>query len=357
MAAILCQPVGNCCDFICSCRACKSLSCSNPLSAYVGITFLTQVPIVVVAAMEITNATTCKGSQWLAGMLAVSLAHVATSVYLSLRVANSTDEALRHKHSAWERISYLLCHDAWIAAYILVFLFYVAWLCVGSIWAVTGAFHFNSGTNDTCGPNVYDSNGVALGLGWFYLFAGPTVLSCNICCACCCNKHDYAADDEAFAALEAEKEANAAAKENNNNSNSNNNNNNNNYNADIETPHDPAELHVELKTTKPPITYSAEGIPVEDEYTSSSAAATAKISNVKVAHADAVVESNVLPPPMMPPQFQKHDNDVTTGSAPVQAKPPAKKNETQSGGFAAGWFGSKKKKDDDQLPDTEATIY
>ena len=348
MAAILCQPIGNCCDFICSCRACKSLSCSNPLSAYVGITFLTQVPIVVVAAMEITDVSTCKGSQWLAGMLAVSLAHIATSVYLSLRVANSTDEALRHKHTAWERISYLLCHDVWIAAYILVFLFYVAWLCVGSVWAVSGAFHFNSGTNDTCGPNVYDSNGAALGLGWFYLFAGPTVLSCNICCACCCNKHDYAADDEAFAALEAAK---AAAKENNTSNN----------NADIETPPNPAE------TTKPPRTYSVEGIPIEDEYAAKTAAGAKKSNNtsahVNVVHADAVLEADVLPPAMMPPQFQKHDNDASTGSAPVQAQakpPPAptKKTETQSGGFAAGWFGSsKKKKDDDQLPDTEATIY
>merc|ERR1711937_205418 len=57
-----------------------------------------------------------------------------------------------------------------------------------------------------CGSDLEDRASIVLGLGWFYLFIGPAIFSCNLCCVCC-DKTDYAADDAEFAAKEAEREA------------------------------------------------------------------------------------------------------------------------------------------------------
>jgi len=343
MAAIICKSISSCFEVIC-CAPCKLCSggcklcsngihslCTNPLSAFVVITFLTQIPLAVAAAMELGGLLNgCKGSQWLVGMLVVAIAHIAASVYLAHRISNRTDEALRDKHSSWERISYLLCHDPWIALYLLIVIFFVAWLCVGSSWSLRDRMNNSSG----CGSNLDDRLRIVMGLGWFYLFAGPAVLSCNLCCVCC-DKTDYAADDAAFAANAAEKEAKKQRHSSANNS------------ADIETPYPNPNQNLpkmmpETKTKEapsPPRTYSINGIPIRDD------------GNADVVEADVVIEGDTLPPPMPPSK-----DSFTAQAAKAEAK--VEKTVKSVNQKVGGWF--KKKSADGnlkQLPDTEATLY
>ncbi len=317
MAAILCKPIASCFEFIFTapcklCGAgCKLCSdgltglCTNPLSAFVMVTFLTQIPLAIAAALEIPGLFNgCKGSQWLVGMLAVAIAHMFTSVYLAVRVTNSTDEALRNKHSSWERISWLLCHDPWIAIYLLIVIFYVVWLVVGSSWNLTGQMY--SGSCD------YDDNAViVLGLGWTYLFLGPSVLSCNLCCVCC-DKTDYAGDEEDFAAKEAERQSKRQSASSNRTSAQANYYNNDD---DIERQAEPKQK------ASAPRTYSADGMPIPDD------------GSPPVVEAEVVVEGDHLPPAMEPPK-----------AAAEKAKQVAADTADKAVKSVGNFFGKKKKK-------------
>jgi len=360
MAAILCKPISACIALICTapCKICSQICsggckicsegisgfCTNPLSAFVMITFVTQIPLAVVAAFEVGGLVTgCKGSTWLVGMLAVAIANMAASVYLAKRVTDRTDETLRYKHTSWERISYLLCHDLWIAMYLLVVCFFVGWLVVGSSWMISGSM--DDGTED-CGSDVDDSAFKVLLLGWFYLFAGPTVLSCNLCCVCC-DKTDYAGDDAAFEAKKAEKEAKKQQKHSV--ASNYNNNNNNNNSVDIENPIPPPLDPESMRESKsrnppsPPKTYTVDGVAIADDG-----------KNADAVEAEVVIEGHELPPPMSPPQAAKANADVTTSNAQAPAGKAAQSVSEKVG----GWFNRKKKKGGNgDLPERKATLY
>jgi len=342
MAAILCKPISACIEFVCTapcklcaggCKLCSdglSGLCTNPLSAFVFMTWLTQMPLAIAAAVEIPGLFngTCKGSQWLVGMLGTAIAHMFTSVYLANRVVNKTDEKLRDKHTAWERISYLLCHDPWVAIYLLIVIFDAAWLIIGSGWSLNGAF-------DDCdtGGNV----SIVMGLGWSYLILGPSVLSCNLCCACC-DKGDYAGDDADFAAEQEARKSQRQSASRKKSSNTNNYTSGEAYTAaDIETPPEP----------KPPRTYSAEGVPIHDD------------GNSPVMEAEVVIEEATIPPPIPPP---KHDGGFNAQQAKVKAEEAASKaaataqaTANKAVKSAKGWF--KKKTKGSEAPERKATLY
>jgi len=340
MAAILCKPISACIEFVCTapCKLCSdglSGLCTNPLSAFIFMTWLTQIPLAIAAAVEIPGLFNgCKGSQWMVGMLGTAIAHMFTSVYLASRVANKTDEKLRDKHTAWERISYLLCHDPWIAIYLLIVIFDVSWLVIGSGWSINGRF----GDCDM-GGNVR----IVMGLGWSYLILGPSVLSCNLCCACC-DKGDYAGDDADFAAQDVEQEARKSHRQN---ATSSKKSNVNSYTsgeaytaADIETPPEP----------KPPRTYSAEGVPIPDD------------GDAPVMEAEVVVEETTLIPPAMPPP--KQDGGFNAQQAKVKAKEAASKAATTAQATTKkavksykSYFLTKKPKGTSEAPERKATLY
>jgi len=279
--------------------------------------------------LELPSVMSCKASQWLLGMLLVALVHTATSIYLGVRVSNPTDEALRHKHTAWERVSYLLCHDPWIALYILVVFFYVAWLSVGTVWSIQGIMD-----NGTCGYSADSRVSAVMVLEWIYLVAGPLILSCNLCCVCC-DKRDYAGDDAAFAAKEAAKQQNPQQP-------------NDNYaqtqTPDIETPVPPSEAKKSFVKPPPPRTYSADGVPV-DGYAAN-----------EVMEAEAVVIDD-LPPPVMPPSNAKTAKETPTIST-AQAKAKAEEIANSVTKKVGGWVRRKTQGDAKPAPpDTKATLY
>jgi len=194
---------------------------------------------------------------------------------------------------------------------------------------------------EDCGSDVDDRASLALVLGWFYLFAGPTVLSCNLCCVCC-DKTDYAGDDAEFEAKKAEKEA---RKQQKHGATSNYNSKNN---VDVENPippqQDPGKMREsELRNPpSPPRTYSLEGVAIPDD------------GKADVIEAEVVIEGDGLPPPMQPPTAQAAKADIAASNAQAAARKPA----PSMSGRVGGWFSSKKKKGSNGgLPETQATLY
>ena len=312
MAAILCNGIGSCCECVCTapfklcdsgCRgcskACSSLCnglCGSPLSVFVIVTVATQLPVAIVSAMELGSVFRCQGSDWLLGTLLVAIVHISVAFYLSYRVTNGTDEKLRDRHTSWERISFLLCHDPLFAIYILIYLFFIAWLCVGSVWSIQDKM--DTSTTNACGNDIESNVGIVLGLDWAYFFIGPSVLSCILCCTCF-SKKDYAATDAEFAAAAAA--ATAAA---------NNNDNNNNAN-DIESPpNNNPSSQSESKTkeaSKPPRTYSVDGVPIDDNDNHDVNNQDRKSSS-NAASAIPEVLAKEIPPPVLPPSTAPHSS-------------------------------------------------
>ena len=198
MAAILCQPCTA------ACRLCDdgiAGLCTKTLAGFVLVTAATQLPLAVVAALGLPRLFDgCRGAQWLLGMFLAALAHLVAGAYVAGRVN--------------DRIAYLLCHDPWIALYLLVVGFFVTWMIVGSLWSLGGGNDGDgsldeggdSGADPGCDAALDDRVALSLGLGWTHFFLAPTVLSCALCCGCC-DGTDYAADAAEFAAKAAEEEA------------------------------------------------------------------------------------------------------------------------------------------------------
>jgi len=401
MAAILCNGIGSCCELVCTapCKVCSNGCkgfgtvcssvchglCGSPLSAYVIVTVAIQFPIVVLSAMEFPSLFRgCKGSYWLLGSFLVSIVHIFVAFYLSYRVTNGTDEILRDKHTSYERIKYLLCHDPIVALYILVYLFFVAWLCVGSVWSVHNLMNDNESDYDKimnyhkCDDDVEQNVGIVLGLGWAFFFLGPTVLSCVLCCVCC-SKKDYVATDEEFEAKENRKHQTSGNNNQNNsieNSNSNNIIQNDSYNsnkdADIRNPPQDIESSVqtskakaggghpsEVEQTHPPRTYSVDGVPIDEvnqiqsnhvrrssgisSISSVTASATAPMAPTQQQqqHIPEVVAEQILPPAMSPPpQVAKGEeaSKITTASVKVKDNNKTSVVDSVAKTFG-GWFG------------------
>jgi len=337
---------------------------------------LYQVPIVILSGMDFSSSSlgvgkdneNCKGADWLIGMFIASVMHIVISFYLSFRVTNGTDITLRdnNRHSSYERISYLLCHDPIVAFYILVWLFFIAWLIVGSIWSKTNQMD-NSDSIDRCGNEIETHVGYVLGLGWTYSILGPMVLSCLLCCACF-SKRDYVASDAEFAAL--------AARNNNNN-----NNNTTNPNSDIELanlsspPNAPPPSTTATTTTtttagaktsvhsssdhnssqyvnKTPRTYSVEGIPIDEVNNNRKSDVTEKQQQAP-ASSDTIPEvvAEEIPSPMLPHATAPRTNTLPTSAAEDTANDVINSVTNTIG----GWFkGGSSKKDG---PDTKATVY
>merc|ERR1719401_2502833 len=189
--------------------------------------------------------------------------------------------------------------------------------------------------SSSCGSNLEDRASIVLGLGWFYLFIGPAIFSCNLCCVCC-DKTDYAADDAEFAAKEAEKEA---KKQNRFSSGRNSSAASNNMGgADIETPNPPPPMPPQ-KATSSTRTYSVDGTPVPDD------------GNDNVLEAEVVIESEDLPPPIPAPK-----DNISAQAAKAQAT--ARKAVDAASSKVGGWLSKKKNagKGSNQ-PETKATLY
>lgn len=419
MAAVICNGIGSCCDFICTgtCKICSkgcgagcSRLCSSPLSVYVATVVLTQVPIIAFSVMDIGGIFRgCHGSYWLLGALLVALVHVLVAFYASYRVTNGTDATLRdaERHTAYERISFLLCRDPIVAVYIVVWFFYIGWLCVGSVWSVQGIMNddeyegslkdeFDSyvekNVNNKCNEDVVHNVMIVLGLGWAFFFIGPSVLLCVVCCACF-SKKDYIATDAEFEAAAAKSsstnkkevinDGNQISDTDSNSHNpdtviSNNNKkykNSNNNDADIRNPSSEDDIEAQATSTKAtptPRTYSIEGIPIEEvnkdatnnKLRSSGISSISSHTNNTTVTPSAPLEEQHIPevvaeqinsiPSVKPSSPPPAKVDTATTSAKPKANTDTSVFDSVTKTFG-GWFGNTT--DEIKEPKMEATLY
>ena len=73
----------------------------------------------------------------------------------------------------------LACYDPVVAMYILVLIFKLVWLIVGSVWLA------NAG--DECPSEAKDMVTAAIIIGWVVIGGGGFVFCCTLGCQVCCN--------------------------------------------------------------------------------------------------------------------------------------------------------------------------
>ena len=162
MAAILCKGIGNLCTGTCKCAgSVVGDLCSRPFSAFVAVTLIAQAPSIAVGLMELSGLPNCRGSAWLLGAVILGAINVAAALYLSFRIGNKQDANLSEICRAGDRASHLLCHDPWIAVYILCYVFFWVWLILGSAWNFSGIID----EDESCSDTVVGYVRLSVGLG------------------------------------------------------------------------------------------------------------------------------------------------------------------------------------------------
>jgi hypothetical protein len=339
MAAILCQGIASIFTVICECTdrvchtvctgpcklcaascstVCEGLAklCTNPFSLYVAVALIAQVPSIIIGLTELGGLPNCRGSVFLLGSTLFGVVNIVAAFYLALRVGNSGDPALQEHRAAFSRASHVLCHDPWMAAYILVLIGFFGWLCLGIAWNWGGV----TDEDITCSDSVLGKARTSVGFGWFFLVGGSMALTMSMCCACFDNR-DYATST-------------------NNNSNNNATPNPDVENPNFQSPPPPQQSYnnnasQQQQQQQKPSTYSQQGNDAEvDE------------DGIPVAHAEPI------PPPMPPPSapseaetgnFNKTAEPSMPGSKspPPQASSEAQQEEEQppTGGAAKAGAG------------------
>jgi hypothetical protein len=107
MAAVLCKGISD-------------ILCGSPFAAFAAVAVIVQVPPIVVGLMEVsTGIPDCRGSVWLIGAIVLGAINIAAPCYLAVQICHTEDPNLQYLRTAYTRATHLLCHDHWMAAYIL----------------------------------------------------------------------------------------------------------------------------------------------------------------------------------------------------------------------------------------------
>jgi hypothetical protein len=183
----------------------------------------------------------CEGSLWLLANAVLAAINLITAFYLAFKVVNTDDPNMAHLDTTMKRVSYLLCHDCWIAIYICIFIGFFVLQCIGVAWTFSNDYDTNPNCNESVASNMRYANT----LSWTYISGGFFAVMFAFC---------HATFDRQV----------------NGNNNYNNQNNQNQYN--VENPPPPQEqanagyntqgvpsndIPVEASNT----TYNAQGVP------------------------------------------------------------------------------------------------
>ena len=190
MAALLCQSIGNLfsgacsgCGQLCSlpCKlcnqACKGFCdgarklCTSHFCFYGTVTLALNLPPIVFALQGLAGIAGCTGTGWLFLNGLFCVIHILAALYIAERSAS------------WSEAMKVLCYDPWIAAYIVVGVFFFAWLCTGLAWHNSGAM-----VNGNCPDNIDDLATTAIGFGMAFFFTGVAALFLSMCISSCCGR-------------------------------------------------------------------------------------------------------------------------------------------------------------------------
>jgi hypothetical protein len=190
MAAVLCGSISNLCEGICSlpCTLC-SKSCTlcskgcKPLCE--GVKKFTESSFCVynlvvlglnipplVYALTVIAYPLCRGTQWLGVDAAFCVAHIVAAFYLS---KNS---------NTWDDTVQTICHDLWMAGYILVYIASLIWLSIGVSWNRQGVM-----ANGNCPDDVAALTANSYYCGFAFIGFGSVALMISLMVSWCRGKN------------------------------------------------------------------------------------------------------------------------------------------------------------------------
>lgn len=193
MAAILCQSMsGLCrsCGTICTlpCRLCSNIcqplcevtkkAFSSHFCIYTTVTFLLNIPPISFAIQGLTYGS-CTGSQWMSVNLMFCTAHIVCAFYLAMQ------------SKSWMDTVKILCYDPWFAVYILVFIAFLIWLCIGLSWSAQGEM-----ANGNCPDNILSLTSSSFYCGFTFIFTGLFALGISSLISMCVGKNHNSSNFE-----------------------------------------------------------------------------------------------------------------------------------------------------------------
>lgn len=205
MAAVLCSLPCTLCSqtckfcsssFGCCCGGCvKGLKrvCRSPFCVFGTVATILNVPPIITTVSMLPEAlslggTDCQGMLWMvinSGLAAVNLAAAWYFAGVITRREKKNKPIKDWPDTAFERATFMLCYDPWIAIYMCFALGFMIWQAMGSAWI---AFDLDGGEN--CPHHMMGAWSAALSFGWTYIFVGAIALLLGFCCASC-DKTNY----------------------------------------------------------------------------------------------------------------------------------------------------------------------
>ena len=203
-------------------------------------------------------------------------------------------------NSGFSRASYILCHDPYVAIYILILIGYLIWLSIGVTWRANGSM--NCAMND--GNNTLSLVGSSIGLGYSFFSCGFIALCCSLCCSCCCNGDDTNGMNRYYF----QNQQNQYGSTNGNPNNRPGNNTTVNHNVAPASASSPATSYTQcndVETAAPVTATPVAAVPVPS----------------KTAQAQAEpIQATVVPPPSAPPLDNDNDQSAAASGSAFGAK-------------------------------------
>ena len=175
MAAIVCRNVSD--------------LCQNPFCLVVTATSFINIAPIVVGLQSLSTSASCKGSLFCTVSMLFAMVHIGASFYVASMISNRNSRRLAGQSTAASRFTWLLCHDPWVAAYIIVLILFFAWLWVGLTWRLDDEVH----DGNYCPNHVGSWVNTCIACGFSFFTALFWSLVASFCVACCCDSKDYSA--------------------------------------------------------------------------------------------------------------------------------------------------------------------
>jgi len=243
-----------------------------------------QIPPIFFFIPEISGIAGCQGSLWLAINAVLAIVNVIAAFYLAFKVVDTNDPNMEHLDTSMKRVTYLLCHDCFMAIYICFFIAFFICQAVGATWVFTGDYD----EDPDCSSTVTSNMRIANALGWFYIFGGFFAIMFSMCCA---------TFDTARYQYQGQQQQQQQQQ-----------NNNNAAQANVETPTPPYQANTGYSAQGVPsndfpaartasnTTYNAQGIP-SDDFPQKHSAAPTQEPDIPVAYAEALPQHHASAPP------------------------------------------------------------
>jgi len=184
MASLLCKGLCKICCLPCECI--KSLRirtgdlCSGPFFLYNTIAFALNIPPIILSIIAVTTFDSdCRDDIWLLVNLPLCISHLIVAWYVTKRISDKDDLGLRNAITIYSRAKLLLCHDPWVALYIIIYIFFIVWICIGLGW--------NAEDKDICG----DYSSISIFCAIPFIVFGSISLFVSLCISWCRNDTHY----------------------------------------------------------------------------------------------------------------------------------------------------------------------